>query len=210
LKVVLMGYPGAGKGTQAAWLTESYGIPQISSGGMLRSVARGDTPLGRRIEAILEEGGLVPDDLMISIIRERISEADCQKGFILDGYPRSIEQAEALDRILDGRIGAAIFLHIPREEAIRRLAGRLNCLSCGAVFPKGGLSACPSCGGELYHRGDDKENTVRKRLEVYEKYTAPVVEHYRSTGKLLQFNGQDEPGEVSKHIAAELEQVMAS
>ena len=210
MKVVLMGYPGAGKGTQAAWLTERFGIPQISSGDMLRSVAREETPLGRRVEAILGQGGLIPDDLMISIIRERISEADCQRGFILDGYPRSIEQAEALDRISEGGMRTAIFLHIPREEAIRRLAGRLSCLGCGAVFPKGDLSACPSCGGELYHRGDDEENTVRERLDVYEKYTAPVVEHYRSTGKLLQINGQDEPGEVSKQIAAELEQAMAS
>ncbi len=210
MKVVLMGYPGAGKGTQAAWMMKSYGIPQISSGDMLRSVGREGTPLGRQIEAVLEEGGLGPDDLMISIIRERISEADCRNGFILDGYPRSIEQAEALDRILEGGVSAAIFLHIPREEAIRRLAGRLSCLGCGAVFPKSGLSACPSCGGELYQRVDDEKDTVRKRLEVYEEYTAPVVEHYRSNGKLLQINGQDEPGEVSKNIAAGLEQVMAS
>lgn len=209
MKIVLFGPPGAGKGTQGARLSERYDIPQISTGNMLRKAVADETPLGKQVGEILREGKLVPDDLIISIIRERIAQPDCAKGFILDGFPRTLEQAEALETALEGSLDVVLYLDVPREEVVERLSGRLTCRACGAVF-KDGMTACPACGGELYQREDDKRETVENRIRVYEENTEPLIALYRERGKLADINGVGGENEVARRIEEGILQLAAS
>ncbi|MBE0568510.1 MAG: adenylate kinase [Deltaproteobacteria bacterium] len=190
--IILLGPPGAGKGTQAKKLTEAFAIPQISTGDMLREAVRNGTGLGLEAKSFMEAGGLVPDEVVIGIVKERLAQADCSNGFILDGFPRTIPQATALDRVageLGKEIRFVLSLEVDPEELMERLCGRRTCTSCGAMFhirfhaPKT-PGKCDKCGGPLIQRDDDKEETIRMRLENYNKSTAPLLDYYKKTGKI--------------------------
>ncbi len=176
---------------------------------MLRQSVVQSHVLGKRVQEILRKGQLVSDDLMISLIEERIAREDCFGGFILDGFPRTIEQAKSLERVLPGSVDVVVYLTLPREEIIGRLAGRLTCRKCSSVFRKMDTSLCPVCGGDLYQRDDDMRSTVEHRLRVYEEHTAPLVEFYRSRGKLAEVDGMGEPEEISRRVEAGIAQVLA-
>ncbi len=192
MRITLMGPPGSGKGTQAQRLVEKYQVPQISTGDLLRAAVAAGTPLGQQAKAIMERGELVPDELVIGIIRERLAEDDTQRGFILDGFPRTVNQARALDELLadlDRPLQGAILLEVDEEALVKRISGRRVCERCGAVYniysnPPQKEGICDACGGPLIQRADDNEDTVRQRLKVYREQTAPVLEYYRDQGKL--------------------------
>jgi adenylate kinase len=206
LELILLGPPGAGKGTQAARLARRFGIPHIATGDMLREAVRKGTPLGRQAEAIMARGDLVPDDVVIGIVAERLAEPDAQGGFLLDGFPRTVAQAEALDALL-ARMGrpapTAVLVDVPEEELLARLSGRLTCPSCQFVAHRRELasSACPRCGAEMVEREDDRPETVRRRLAVYAEKTAPLVQHYRERGRLRTVSGLGTPEAVEDRIA---------
>jgi adenylate kinase len=190
--IILLGPPGAGKGTQAKKLTEEFGIPQISTGDMLREAVKKGTELGRKAKAFMDSGGLVPDEVVIGIVKERLAADDCGKGFILDGFPRTIPQAAALDRVaqdLGKEIRFVLSLEVDPDELMERLCGRRTCTGCGAMYhikfhvPKED-GKCDKCGTALIQRDDDKEETIRKRLENYNKATAPLLDYYKATGKI--------------------------
>jgi adenylate kinase len=209
MRIVLLGAPGSGKGTQAQRLQAKYGVPQVSSGDLLRdAVARG-TELGQKAKAIMEAGQLVSDDIVLGLIRDRLSRPDAANGFILDGFPRNIDQANALNDLLD-EIGqpldAVLLLDVRNETLVQRLAGRRICPSCGAVYnvhslPEG-TTTCQKDGTELYQRPDDKEEVIAKRLEVYEQQTRPLVEHYSKLGLLRAVAGEGELDEVFERMEA--------
>ena len=160
-----------------------------------------------QVKGIIRDGKLVPDDLIISLIEERISGDDCRKGFILDGFPRTIEQGEALEKVLPGSVDVTIYLNVPREEVVERLAGRLTCRKCGAVYRKRDISVCPVCGGDLYQREDDQKSTIEHRIKVYEENTAPLVAFYRAMGKLVEVGGIGEPGDIFKVLQENISKV---
>lgn len=190
--IILLGAPGSGKGTQAKKLTESLSIPQISTGDMLREAVRNDTEMGRKAKAFMDQGGLVPDEVVIGIVKERLQAKDCEKGFILDGFPRTIPQAQALDRVvkeLGKEIGSVLSLEVDEEEIMERLSGRRTCAGCGAMYhvrfnPPKEEGRCDKCVGTLLQRDDDKEDTIRTRLGNYKKSTEPLIEYYRGSGKV--------------------------
>ena len=189
--IVLLGAPGAGKGTQAQLLIEEYGIPHISTGDILRAAVKNGTPLGIKAKGFMDAGELVPDDLIIDLMKERLSQDDAQKGFILDGFPRTTTQAAALDTALSAagrKIELALAIEVPDQVIVERLSSRRVCKDCGytATATDG---ACPSCGGELYQRDDDKAETVQNRLNVYQKSTAPLVNYYAGAGVLVTIDG---------------------
>ncbi len=196
-RVVLLGPPGAGKGTQAKLLQDMTGAVQISTGDILRKAVADQTALGREAAGFINSGALVPDDVIIKLVAERLKESDAAKGFLLDGFPRTIPQAESLDRMLDQvgqRVNRVLLVQVPNAEIIERLAGRRTCRQCGAlshvVFsPSKKPGACDRCGGELYQREDDKEETIARRLQVYDKQTAPLVDYYRGRGLLRTIDG---------------------
>ena len=187
--IILLGPPGAGKGTQAKKLSEAFGIPQISTGDMLREAARNGTALGVQAKSFMDSGGLVPDDVVIGIVKERLALADCGKGFILDGFPRTISQAVALDHVAGEGIRFVLSLVVDPDELMERLCGRRTCTGCGSMFhvkflvPKA-EGKCDKCGAALVQRDDDKEETIRKRLDNYNKSTAPLLDYYRESGKI--------------------------
>ena len=195
-----MGPPGAGKGTQAEKIVNKYNIPHISTGDMFRAAIANQTELGMTAKRYMDEGGLVPDDVTIGIVRERLSEADCQNGFLLDGFPRTVEQAEALDDIminLSKKIEYVINIDVELEALKARLTGRRICKDCGATYhilfnPSKEINDCDKCGGELYQRKDDNADTVNSRLSVYTNQTKPLLAYYEKTGKLVNVNGFDE------------------
>ena len=197
MRIVLMGAPGSGKGTQAKKMVATFGIPQISTGDLLRAAVAAQTELGKKVENAMESGNLVPDDLVLGLIRDRLQEPDAQKGFILDGFPRNVAQAEALDTMLadiESPLDRAIQIDVPFEELKQRLTGRVSCGDCGAVFnthtfPPQKEGVCDLCGGELIHRADDNEETVVNRLKVYEEQTQPLIEYYDGHGLLKHING---------------------
>jgi adenylate kinase len=205
VQLVFLGPPGAGKGTQAAILARELGIPQISTGDMFRAAVRDQTPLGREAQRYMEAGQLVPDEVTIGIVEERLRADDCREGFILDGFPRTVAQAEALDRILAaaGRpLEWAVEFVIGEEEVVRRLAGRRTCPRCGAVYnvytqPPQREGRCDRCGEPLVQREDDREETVRARLAVYRRQTAPLVDFYEAGGRLVRIDASRAPGEVT-------------
>jgi adenylate kinase len=197
MKMILLGPPGAGKGTQAKMLIDKLGIPQISTGDILRAAVKEGTPLGLEAKSYMDSGGLVPDEVIIGIVKERIQEEDCAKGFILDGFPRTIGQAEALGRMLsemDSTIDAVASLTVEEEELVRRLTGRRTCRACGFGFhvqfkPPKAEGVCDECGGELYQRDDDQEVAIRERLSVYREQTQPLIDFYRGKGTLKAIDG---------------------
>jgi adenylate kinase len=190
--IILLGAPGSGKGTQAKKLTESLSIPQISTGDMLREAVRNDTEMGRKAKVYMDQGGLVPDEVVIGIVKERLQAKDCEKGFILDGFPRTIPQAQALDRVvkeLGKEIDSVLSLEVDEEEIMERLSGRRTCAGCGAMYhvrfnPPKEEGRCDKCVGTLLQRDDDKEETIRTRLVNYKKSTEPLIEYYRGGGKV--------------------------
>lgn len=208
MRLIMLGAPGVGKGTQAKRLQDEFGIPQISTGDILRAAARDGTELGRVAKGYMDRGELVPDDVIIGIIRERISQPDCERGFILDGFPRTIPQAESLDKILAEmalNLDTVLEIYVDPEKIVQRLSNRRVCSQCGAVFnlltdPPPADGKCPNCGGEIIQRDDDKEETVRNRLAVYEKQTAPLKEFYSKKGILETIDGDDTIENVYKKI----------
>ena len=184
MKLVLLGAPGAGKGTQGAILSEKLNIPTISTGNILRAAMKNGTPLGEQVKAYMDAGQLVPDELVIDLVLERITEPDCKNGYILDGFPRTVAQAEAMEEF--ATIDLALNIDVPAELIISRLSSRRMCAGCGATYniTLHNSDKCSTCGGELYQRDDDKPETIRKRLDVYEEKTAPLVAYYRAKGLL--------------------------
>ena len=183
--IILLGAPGAGKGTQAALIAEEYKVPHISTGDILRRNIKEGTPLGLKAKSYIDAGGLVPDEVVIGLVEDRLREADCANGYILDGFPRTIAQAEALDRV--ARIDLAINIDVPFETIIERLGGRRVCV-CGETYHVSMLNGetnCRKCGKPLFIRDDDKPETVKKRLDTYEKQTAPLINYYGAQGKLV-------------------------
>ncbi|MHA1276738.1 MAG: adenylate kinase [Candidatus Helarchaeota archaeon] len=203
MKIILLGPPGAGKGTQSEYITKKYGIPQISTGDILRKAVREGTEVGKKAKAYMDEGKLVPDEIIIQIMQSRLSEPDCAKGFILDGFPRTINQAEKLNEIT--QIDLVINLNVPKKELLKRLTGRRSCLKCGAVYhiifnPPPANGKC-KCGGDLFQRDDDKEETVLKRLETYKNQTEPLIEYYTQKGLLKEIQGGGKkPAEVFQEV----------
>lgn len=194
--IIFMGPPGSGKGTQAKVLAEKLAIPHISLGDLLREEVRQGSELGRRAQEFMNAGKLVPDELTIKLADQRTSKADCVKGFLIDGYPRSLAQAEAFDRMLEGKgllLDYAVYFAISEDEVVKRLGGRRSCAKCGAVYhvdnlPPKKAGICDQCGSELAARDDDQEAVIRTRFEVYAKQTSPVIDHYRKQGKLVEIN----------------------
>ncbi len=197
MNLILLGAPGAGKGTQAKLIVSKYGIPQISTGDMLREAVANQTELGKKAKEYMDKGELVPDEVVIGIVKERLAQPDCERGFILDGFPRTLKQAEALDKILDElgkKIDAVINVAVPEEEIVKRIVNRRTCKKCGAVYhliynPPKEPGKCDKCGGELYQRDDDKEETVKERLRVYKAQTEPLIDYYSKKGLVYNVDG---------------------
>ncbi len=209
INLILLGPPGAGKGTQAQMISERYHIPQISTGDILRKAVRENTLLGMRAKEFMERGELVPDEVVIGIVEERLKEPDCERGFILDGFPRTRPQAEALQKIL-ANIGKAINyvinIEVEDEELIRRLSGRRTCRDCGAMYhinfnPPKNDGICDRCGGNLYQREDDKEETIRTRLREYNRQTAPLIEYYQGKRTLHSIRGIGNKEQIFSQIS---------
>ena len=208
MRIVLIGAPGGGKGTQAKLLVEKYRIPQISTGDLLREAVAAGTPLGMRAKAAMEAGQLVSDDIVLGMIRERLSKVDAQRGFILDGFPRNIPQAESLDKLLEemGKsLQVSLLIDVDFNILMQRLTGRRTCSQCGAIFnvhtsPPRMEGRCDKCGGELTQRADDNEETVGQRLKVYEAQTAPLIEYYRRQGILRTVQGVGEIDDIFSAI----------
>ncbi|WP_165050175.1 MULTISPECIES: adenylate kinase [unclassified Adlercreutzia] len=195
MNIVLLGAPGAGKGTQAAKLVEEEGLCHISTGDILRAAVKNQTPLGVKAKGYMDAGDLVPDDLIIDLMKERIQQPDTEKGVILDGFPRTTTQAVALDTMLAelGRpLDAALLIDVEAEVIVSRLCSRRMCKECGHIGTASD-AACPKCGGEMYQRDDDNEVTVRNRLDVYEKSTSPLIDYYRGCELLVTIDGDRDP-----------------
>jgi adenylate kinase len=201
MNLVFLGVPGAGKGTQAVRLAERLGIPHISTGDMLRELVKQDSPLAREVRRHIDSGGLVPDDTMNDVVRERLARPDAAKGFILDGYPRTTGQAKALEQNLAGigaGLGAVLYFNLPEEAAVQRLSGRRTCRKCGANFhvkfsPPRQEGACNVCGGELYQRDDDKPEVIKNRFKIYQEKTADLIGYYRDKGLLREVDASPAP-----------------
>ncbi len=208
MRLVFLGPPGAGKGTQARELGREWGIPQIATGDMLRQAVAANTMLGRDAKGFMDRGQLVSDAVIIGLIAERLAEADAKPGFILDGFPRTLAQAEGLDRLLknlEQGLDAVVYFDVSQPELLRRLTGRRVCRKCQATYhvvsaPPKREGICDLCGGALYQREDDSEATVRKRLEVFERETAPLLDHYRGRGLLVTVQGEGGMDEVREAI----------
>jgi adenylate kinase len=211
MDLILIGPPGAGKGTQARWLVEAQHVPQISTGDMLRAARKAGTPLGRQADTYMNAGKLVPDAVVVGLVAERLREPDCAGGFLLDGFPRTIPQAEALDTELGRhgrRIGFVVALEVPDQAIVRRLGGRRTCGVCGRIWqlefdPPPSADKC-ACGGALVQRDDDKEATIRNRLEVYHGQTSPLLEYYERKGVLRRVDGEGKPEDVRRRVFAAL------
>ncbi len=213
MNIILFGPPGAGKGTQAKFIVEKYGVPQISTGDILRAAVRNNTPLGVKAKQIMDAGALVSDDIVLGIIEERLTQEDCRSGFVLDGFPRTIPQAEALGPILkliDKSIDYVISLEVNNDVIVSRLSGRRSCMVCGAGYhitndaPKV-ENICDKCNASLVQRDDDRESTVLNRLLVYDSQTAPLKDYYRGLGVLFSVDGTSE----IKQIQASIESILS-
>ena len=209
MKLILLGAPGAGKGTQAEIISEKYNIPTISTGNIIRAALKNGTEMGLKAKSYIDAGNLVPDDVVIGIIKERLAEDDCENGYILDGFPRTIPQAEALDNMGFG-IDAALSIEVADEEIVKRMSGRRVCEKCGASYhteykkpAKEGV--CNLCGAALVIRKDDEPETVKNRLNIYHEQTEPLKDYYKSCGKLLMVEGQDKVEDTTRLVLAALE-----
>ncbi|MBQ1511778.1 MAG: adenylate kinase [Selenomonadaceae bacterium] len=212
MHILLMGPPGAGKGTQAANLVTEFGIPHISTGDMFRAAVKEGTELGKQAKACMDAGKLVPDEVTIGIVRERLAKDDCKKGFILDGFPRTVEQADALDGIMKDlglSITRVLNINVPAEDLIERAVGRRICKKCGATYhvkfhPPKAEGVCDACGGELYQRADDSAGTMKNRLAVYEDSTRPLIEYYKKAGVYTEVDGRQAIDAVTKGLVEAL------
>jgi len=213
MRLIFLGPPGVGKGTQAVKLSQKYGIPHISTGDALREAVAKETEIGLKAKSYMDRGALVPDEVVIGIIRERLAQDDCRSGFILDGFPRTVKQAEALDEILKAmgvELDAVLNVEAPDDVIIERLSGRRTCRSCGRVYhiiymPPKKEGVCDVCGGELYQRDDDKPEAIARRLQVYKEQTAPLIEYYEGKGKLHRIDGSQDVDGVFRQITGLLE-----
>lgn len=208
MKMILLGAPGAGKGTQAAVLSEKFGIPQISTGDIFRQNIKQNTELGQKAKAYMDQGLLVPDELVVDLVKDRLVQPDCQKGYILDGFPRTIPQAIALDEALqamNSSLDVALNIEVADGIIVERMGGRRVCKACGATFhtvynaPKN-EGTCDACGGELIQREDDQPATVQKRLDVYHQQTKPLIDHYDKQGKVVTVDGVGGLDEVTERV----------
>jgi len=212
MRIILLGPPGAGKGTQAKLLIERLQVPQISTGDMLRAAVKDGTPLGRQAKAYMDRGALVPDEVIIGLVRERLQAPDCARGYVLDGFPRTVAQAEALEKTLGElrlNLDHVLCLDVPSEDLVARIAGRRTCRQCGAMShvrfsPTRQDGRCDACGGETYQRDDDREETVRRRLTVYAEQTAPLVRFYEGRGLLRRVAGTGEIAEIFARMVRSL------
>jgi len=215
MRIILLGPPGAGKGTQAVMLVKEFGVPHISTGDMFRAAIKEGTDMGMKAKSFMDQGQLVPDEIVIGIVKDRLAQADCQKGFILDGFPRTVPQADALQdalKALNMNLQAVVNLAVSEDELVSRLSGRRVCKNCGATYhviftPTKKEGLCDACGGELYQRDDDKEITIRKRLEVYNNQTSPLIAYYKDSGLLETIDGDGkEIGEILATVIAVLKE----
>lgn len=207
MNIVLLGAPGAGKGTQAAKLVEEYGLCHISTGDILRAAVKDQTELGVKAKGYMDAGELVPDDLIIDLMKERIQQPDTAKGVILDGFPRTTMQAVALDSMLselERPLDAALLIDVANDVIVNRLTSRRMCRSCGHIGSVAEGETCTACGGEMYQRDDDNEETVRNRLDVYDKSTAPLIDYYRGSDLLVAIDGDRDPQLVFEDVVASL------
>ena len=212
MRLILLGPPGCGKGTQAKLLVERLKVPQVSTGDMLREAVKAGTPLGLEAKQYMDRGALVPDAVIIGLVRERLRNPDCNRGYILDGFPRTVAQAEALEqtlRELNGSLDHVVSLEVAAEDVVGRIAGRRTCRNCGAMYhlrfsPSKVEERCDACGGPTYQRDDDREDTVRRRLSVYADQTAPLLSFYESRGLLRRVGGTGEIGEIFQRITTAL------
>jgi len=213
MRLVLLGPPGAGKGTQAAHVVESCSIPHISTGDMLREAIKNNEPIGLEAKRYIDKGELVPDDVIIRLVKERFGKDDARKGFLLDGFPRTLAQAKALTKLLDQlgtRLDATIYINVPDDVVVERLSGRRICRSCGANYhvkylPPKKQGVCDKCGGELYQRPDDQAETIKNRLAVFHRQTADLIDYYRELGLLAEVPGELPPKDVQASIDARLD-----
>ena len=197
MRLVLLGAPGAGKGTQAKMFIDKFGIPQISTGDLLRAAVKDGTELGKEAKGYMDRGELVPDSVVLGMVKERLASDDTKKGYILDGFPRNTSQAQALDGMLSEMgmaLEAALSVDVPFDALMKRLTGRRTCKACGQMFniyfnPPKVEGVCDKCGGQLFQRGDDREDTIKKRLEVYQDQTAPLIDYYQGKGILKRVGG---------------------
>jgi adenylate kinase len=208
VRVVLLGPPGAGKGTQAKLLREQFGACQISTGDILRKAVADETPLGREAQAYISRGQLVPDNVIVGLVGERLKEKECENGFVLDGFPRTLPQAESLESILKTMrlpLDGVLSMQVPQDVIVQRLAGRRNCKNCGSLYhlnfnPPQNAETCDRCDGHLEQRDDDREETITTRLNVYESQTAPLAHYYRERGKLREINGVGKVQDIHNRI----------
>jgi adenylate kinase len=213
IRVVLLGAPGAGKGTQAKMLIDKFKIPQISTGDILRKAVADGTPLGKEAKAIMESGGLVSDKIVLGLVEERLKQPDCKNGFILDGFPRNTTQAEALDKLLAGvnmPLTVALTVDVEKGELMKRLTGRRTCKSCQQMYniyfsPPKRDGVCDKCGGALFQRDDDREETIKKRLDVYDTQTAPLIDYYRKKNIMKTVRGVGSIDDIFTKVVAALE-----
>ncbi len=204
MKIIMLGAPGAGKGTQAKKIAEKYGIPHISTGDIFRANIKNNTELGKKAKEYMDQGLLVPDELTLDLVMDRLAQEDAKKGYVLDGFPRTIPQAEALTKALEEKseeIDYAVNVEVADEVIINRMAGRRACVSCGGTYhvqfnPTKKEGICDACGGELILRDDDKPETVKRRLEVYHEQTQPLIDYYTKAGKIVEVDGTLEMAEV--------------
>lgn len=210
--VILVGAPGAGKGTQAAQVSEKLGLTHVASGDLIREVRESDTDLGRLVKSYYDKGELVPDDVTIQMVLERLAKPDCKRGCLLDGFPRTLQQAEALDAALqkDGKqVDKVVAINVSEGELLKRLGGRWLCRKCSAAFhvvfaPPKKAGVCDNCGGDLYQRADDTEETAKNRLDVYFRQTMPLVDYYAKQKKLVEVNGEQTVEQVAGELLAVL------
>ena len=212
IRIVLLGPPGAGKGTQAKLLQDKYSACQVSTGDILRGAVRDQTPIGKEASEYINRGALVPDDVIVKLVGERLKAKDCDNGFILDGFPRTINQAKSLQEILNARgltLDRVLSIEVPQKLIVERLAGRRTCKDCGALYhtvfdPPKTKGVCERCGGELYQREDDREETIKARLITYDQQTAPLIDYYRERGMLSSVDGVGTVDEIHDRMSQAL------